>query len=224
MNPAEQTGGPDRSRGLLQADLTMTGPVGDLAGLRGRGTLRASGGPVVAVPLLLPLIEFSNLRPPSGEELDLAEGSFYFQNGAMSFDALSISSGSIEILGAGEIVWPGAELDFRLRSVARRRIPVISEIVEGIRDELVTTRLTGTLTEARIVAEQFTDTRWLLGGVFGSDTDPALARLRQLEAEAAKDRGRRGIRPGVQPESGSDPGRDGGKGEDLLPTPATNNR
>lgn len=186
----------DRSRGLVNASFSITGGLDGPEDRRGRGRVVASGGPVVLLPLLTPLIEFSNLRMPVGDELRLAVASFYLDGGTVVFEDIAVISESIELLGFGEMSWPDAELDLRVRSQAVDRIPVLSTVVETVRDELITTRIRGSLADPRITTESFTATRRVMGSLFGGGNNPNHARLREISGNA--DGIRQRIRQGAE--------------------------
>lgn len=174
----------DRSRGQVNASFSIAGGIEGPGDRRGRGRVVASGGPVVLLPLLTPLIEFSNLRMPVGEELRLAVASLYLDGDTVVFEDIAVISESIELLGFGEMSWPDAELDLRVRSQAVDRIPVLSTIVETVRDELLTTRVRGPLADPRISTESFTATRRVMGSLFGWGNNPNHARLREISGNA----------------------------------------
>lgn len=178
----------DASRGSVDGDITVAGRLAQTNGLTGRGKLRASGGPVLALPLLTPLIEFSNLQAPVGERLDLAEASFYIEDETMTFETMSVFSASVEIIGFGTMHWPTGIIDLRFRSEAVRRIPVLSGFIEAIRDELITTKLTGPIGAPAVAAETLPATRRLLGSLFGLPESDRASRLRTIERRAREER------------------------------------
>jgi hypothetical protein len=180
----------DRSRGLVNASFSLTGSSAGDAGRRGRGRVIVSGGPVVQLPLLTPLIEFSNLRLPVGDELRLGFASLYLDESGVTFEDLAVISESVELLGFGAMTWPGTDLDLRIRSQARERIPVLSTMVEAVRDELLTTRVQGPLADPRISTESFSATRRVMGSLFGGGVSPNYLRLREISANAGATRDR----------------------------------
>lgn len=138
------------ARGSLDAEVTLSGVVGNSATRRGRGTGRVGGGRVLSMPLLMGLIRFSNFQLPFDERLELAKASFYIDGPVIGFDEVGLYSRSIEISGGGTMTWPETVLDMRFNSRSLARVPVISELIEGIRDNLITTRVRGTLDDPDI--------------------------------------------------------------------------
>jgi len=172
---------PSEARGRIDAELSVGGPIGETGSRRGRGAFRVHGGRVIDLPVLLPLIEVANLRLPLSEELDLAQGDLYVNGATLAFENISVHSPSIRIVGYGTVTLPERTLDLRFTSQAERRIPVISDLVEGVRDELVTARVTGTLGDEQVKAEQFSGARRLLEGFLGLEPDPQRQRFEHFE-------------------------------------------
>jgi hypothetical protein len=144
---SEATDGLDASRGLLDAELSLRGTVGRHETTVGRGELAVSGGEVLSLPLLLPILQVTSLQVPTAENLDLALASFHVSQGRVVFEEMSVFSRSIELFGYGTMTWPGTELDLRVVSRAARAWPIVSSIVEVVRNELISVRVDGTLTE-----------------------------------------------------------------------------
>jgi len=173
-----------RGSSRVDASLTLEGPAGSLEGVRGRGRIDASGGRVVEIPLLLPLIEVSNLQLPVGASLDSADANFFIRDRTLTMDSIRLESGALSLLGYGEVALPEGRLDLRFRSSAKRRIPLLSGMVERIRDELVTTVVRGPLDDPDISTETLTGTRRFLEELTGGESDSRLRTLRRLESEA----------------------------------------
>ncbi|GJQ28840.1 MAG: hypothetical protein HBSAPP03_07240 [Phycisphaerae bacterium] len=178
---------PDGSRGLLDAVVTMGGTVGDVSSRRGRGVGAVSGGRVVNFPLLVPLVRMTNLQLPLNETVDYAEGEFYVRGAYLNFESLSVYSPSVEVVGYGTVTWPGMALDMRFRPRARSRIPLVTAVLEGIRDELMAVRAEGTLGKPVLAISALGGTSRFVGRLIGRERDEQERRLDAIEG-----RGRRG--------------------------------
>ncbi len=185
----------DLSRGAMIGDLTLTGPVGRPEQRIGRGTVRIAGGSVLALPGLINLIEVSNLSLPTGATIDLAEASFYVEGPILAFEQLSASSKKVEIVGYGTLNWDTRGVDLRFNSRSIHPIPIVSGIFESLRDELITTRVTGELGDLRYSVQQFSGTKRLLGALLGDEQTDQQRRMRQVEEQVYKRRTRQ--RPDV---------------------------
>ncbi len=191
----------DYTRGVLDADLSVSGLAGQPDRTIGRGSVRIAGGSVIALPGLINLIEFSNLRAPVGARLDLAEGDFYLDGTTVAFERLSAASRTVEILGHGTMDWLTRELNLRFRSRSIRPVPIFSKLVEQIRDELITTRVTGRPGSLEYSAESFGDTRRLFRALLGepeSEHERVMAAVEQASRDAKNRAPGRAVAP-VQP-------------------------
>jgi hypothetical protein len=163
------------------ADLSMSGIVGDPEDRAGRGLVQISGGAVVALPGIINLIEASNLSLPLGSRLDNAEAEFYLDGNTLAFERISATSRSIEILGYGTMDWLTRGVDLRFRSRSLNRIPILSSVLEGVRDELITTKMTGTPGDLTYSVEQFGSTRRVVNALLGRPETDQQRRLREVE-------------------------------------------
>lgn len=165
------TGPASADRGVVDASMSIQGLVGAPETRIGRGRATVSGGRVIRLPLLLQLIELSNLQIPSGEPLDEARAAFFIEGDNLVFEDLGIASQAVDIVGRGSLRWSDLGLDLRFNSRSRRRVVVVSDVLEGLRDEIATTRVTGTLKDPQFGVEQLTGTRRLLESIFGPGSD-----------------------------------------------------
>ncbi len=148
---------------------------------RGRGSVRISGGRVVDLPLIFPLIKVSNLQLPSNEALDFAQARFFITDEIVSFEDLSAYSRALAVEGYGTMTGEDRRLNLRFDSRATRRIPLVSWLVESVRNELVTTTVRGTLSDPDVRLQEFPGARRVLGSALGRGPGDRQRRLDQLE-------------------------------------------
>lgn len=162
VGPPDPFTEPDQSRGVIDARLTVAGLSGDLSSRSGGGAIRISNGDIIKLPMMLPLIQVSNFQIPSKDRLGYMQSDFTITGDTAVFDHVSLLSDSVAIVGAGTLKWPGLNLDMKFNSRSNSRIPILSGVIEALRNEIVSTRVKGTLS-APVVSEQpFTGTRELL--------------------------------------------------------------
>ncbi len=154
------------SRGEIDAAFTLTGTLGRADDRRGRGSARVSGGEVIALPGAMPMLRLSNLQPPMGEPLESAVASFYLQGDTLTFEQLQASSESLLIVGRGTITLPETRLDLRMNSQGRGTIPIFDDILRGLRNQIMTTVVTGTVAKPEYRIEAFPGTQRMLGTIF----------------------------------------------------------
>jgi hypothetical protein len=200
------TGGGDEptARGLLDGHLSMSGIVGEESSRRGRGFAQVGGGRVVSMPLVLPLVRVSNLQPPTDERLRLARAKFQVDGRRVVFEELSLSSESVEIVGYGTMDWETRGLDLRFNSRSGRRLPVLSDLLEAVRDELITTEVVGTAMEPEVRLSSLPATRWVFRRLLGMEPSEQERRLERIRSESAEHEDRLRRRRVVEPR-GPDP-------------------
>lgn len=181
---------PDASRGLLDAEFTMRGIVGRPETTVGRGEFAVSGGKVLSLPLLLPIIQVTSLQVPTAEPLDLALASFHLSDGRVVFEEMSVFSRSVELFGYGTMSWPDSSLDLRIISRAARSLPIVSSIIETIRNELVSVRVGGTLTKPDVSLSQFSTTRDVIRRILGASPTEQARQMEQIRLRAYADQDR----------------------------------
>jgi len=161
----------DDPRGKVEAHLSLSGVVGLPELSEGRGSLQVSGGELVKFPLLMRILEVSALQAPRGEPVDQADARFFILGERAYFETLVVRSRSIVVMGTGTASWPGLDLDVRFRTSGAFRVPIISNIVDVIRNELATIVVTGPIDAPEFSTVQLPGTRQVLQGVVGQDVD-----------------------------------------------------
>jgi hypothetical protein len=185
---AEDEAPPERptaeSRGLVDAGLRLTGVAGRLETRRGRGMIQVGGGEdteVLRLPLLLPLIQVSNLQIPQNDRLDFGEAVFFMEGDHVVFERVGVFAESVEIFGFGQMDLPGMNLDLRFNSRATNRLPLVSKVIENFRNELITTKVVGTVAEPQVSVVQFARTRRILSAATGRDLSAEEQRMLEIE-------------------------------------------
>ncbi len=163
---AEGGQAPIVDRGRLDGTISIAGVVGKAASRRGRGLLRVQDGEVLNMPAVVPILRLSNLQPPVNERVGFGYADFYIQGERLQFDEFTLQSRSLAIDGRGSILWPDLKVDMRFVTRSLNRVPVLTDLLEGVRDELVTTTVSGTLSDPELTYEQLTATRQMLDQMF----------------------------------------------------------
>jgi hypothetical protein len=176
-------------RGFLSAEVTLTGEIGNIDSRRGRGMAEIGGGKVLSMPVLLALVRASNLQLPVGEKIRLGRSTFFIEGPVVAFEDISFFAENVEILGYGTLTWPATSLDMRFDSRSLRRIPVLSGLIEGIRDQFVSTAVDGTIDEPNVSVAGLSGPRRLFSKIFGSQSDQD-RRMEDIRRRAAAERAR----------------------------------
>lgn len=161
----------DGSRGVLDASLSLAGTVDDTKSRRGRLFATVGGGEVAKFPGLVAMARLSNLQLPMSEPLDLARTSAVIDGDRVLFDEITVSSESVSMIGYGTMEWPSTELDLRFNSRANWRIPLVNWAIEKLRDELITTRVRGTVKNPEVDTVTLPGTSSVLNQLSGRATE-----------------------------------------------------
>lgn len=172
----------------LTGEIALAGLVGRDETRRGGIDLQIAGGKVLDVPGAMRLIEAGNLQLPVSDAIDFASVEAVVDGSQIAIEGMSLISRSVELLGYGTASWPGLELDLRLRSRATRRIPVVSDLFQRIRDEFVTIAVTGTAAEPRVSVQSLSETRRVIGRALGFEESAGDRRLGDLRERADRQR------------------------------------
>ncbi len=156
----------DRTRGQADFWLSITGRAGDPQSHLGRGAIRVANGDVLRMPVVFPLVQMSNLMLPRSDRFGYMQAEFNLQGRTAAFESVAVLSDSISLMGEGTLTLPDMTLDMRFNSRSNRRIPLLSDMYEAVRDEIVTTRVRGTVGEPDIRSETLTTTRGILDSIF----------------------------------------------------------
>ncbi len=168
---AEHAASNDGSRGVLDASLSLAGTVDDSKSRRGRLFATIGGGEIAKFPGLVAMARLSNLQFPMSEPLDLARTSAVIDGDRVLFDEITVSSESVSMIGYGTMEWPSTELDLRFNSRANWRIPLVNWAIEKLRDELITTRVQGTVKDPKVDTVTLPGTSSVLNQLSGRATE-----------------------------------------------------
>lgn len=167
----------DQSRGLVDAWFSLQGTPGEVDSRVGRGAIRIASGNVLRLPVVFQLMQISNFALPSPDELDYLQATFHLGGATARFDNIALLSDSIALLGSGNVRFPDLDLDLTFNSRGVRRLPLLSDLFEMVRNEVATTRITGTLAEPDIQSVPLVGTGRALSNLFnpGRRTDDPMS-------------------------------------------------
>lgn len=172
---------PTAARGMLDANVTLSGYSGDISTRRGRGTVTIGGGPVLKMPLVVALVRVSNLQLPIGESVNYGAVEFFLEGQTVNVEQFALESPSVGLYGFGTATWPDMALDMRFRSRSRARVPIISDAIEALRGAIVQGVITGTAAKPEVSVSTFAGTTKFIGRLLGRDPTEQERRLEQIE-------------------------------------------
>lgn len=168
--------GEDRQpmKGRLSAAFNVQGKLNDLENVQARGKLRIDKAVLYDLPLSLGLLQVSHLSMPVARSFSRAQVDYHLKDGKFHFDRIALDSPALRMAGQGTLDPKADQLDLTLTSSnpSALKLGPLTEVIDGIRDQLVTVRITGTLDEPRTKVRQLNGLTEAWRDVFGRD-DPA---------------------------------------------------
>jgi hypothetical protein len=146
-NPAEK-----EIKGQLTASLAIEGNWGDASSRRGRGDVSVSGKEMYRIPLVLGLLQITNLTLPISSPFNEAAARYSVEGQKVNFEQIELRASNMLMSGSG---W----LDFKSKKVKMTfvtdspnawRIPFISDILQGARQEFMQIHVNGTVQEPKV--------------------------------------------------------------------------
>ncbi|MDB5319066.1 MAG: hypothetical protein JWN40_697 [Phycisphaerales bacterium] len=152
-NVAELAGPTEKDiKGQLTASLAIEGDWGDPSTRRGRGDVSVTGKDMYRIPLVLGLMQITNLSLPISSPFNEAAVRYSVEGEKVSFEQIELRASNMLMSGSG---W----LDFKSKRVRMTfvtdspnawRIPFITEIIRGARQELMQIHVSGTVKEPKV--------------------------------------------------------------------------
>jgi len=143
-------------RGKADAQLYLSGVVGDSLSRRGGGRLEVRDGYIYRLPILLAILNVLDMSVPNDEALHELETDFFVLGNRLNFDAIALRGGSLNLVGSGSMSLPDQAVDLRLVNVGARtwaRVPILSDLVDSAVNEFVELRVTGPLSRPMVRAQ-----------------------------------------------------------------------
>lgn len=142
-------------KGRLTASLSLEGSWGDGAARRGRGDVIVTGRDMYRIPLVLGLLQVTNLALPISSPFNEATAVYSLDGGRVHFEQIELKASNMLMRGDG---W----LDFGTKRVALgfttdnpgglMQVPFIKELWRGARNEMLRIQVRGTIQEPEVSA------------------------------------------------------------------------
>ncbi len=150
--------------GTMNASVAIAGAwpaQGDSAALakastqsrRGRGDISVSGEKMVRVPLVVGATQLVNLQLPFTTGFNDANASYVIDGPKLTFTDLTLKSREMQIRGGGWVDFDSREVSLNFTTDTQGKpLPVIGDLLNAARRELLQIRVRGTLSEPEVKA------------------------------------------------------------------------
>ena len=141
-------------KGQLTASLALEGAWGALSERRGRGDVVASGRGMMRVPLLLGLMQVTNLSVPLSGPFNDATSRFSVEGQKTVFDSIELRSDTMVMSGEGSLDFDTRQvrLTFVTDNPRGLKVPFLNDLLQGARQELLRIKVRGTIQEPKVSA------------------------------------------------------------------------
>lgn len=161
-------------KGRLTASLQMGGAWDDPSSRRGHGDVSVVGEHMYNIPVMLGLMQITNLSLPLGSPFSQISTRYALEGQKVEFEKIELKSNDVSMSGSGE-------MDFAKRSVSLWlatnnptlvALPVIGPLLSGANQELLRVHIKGTIDEPKVSATTFDTVTTTVDEVFkGSDEE-----------------------------------------------------
>jgi hypothetical protein len=163
--------------GHVDGRFYLTGVTGESAQRRGGGRIQVRDAELYRLPLLLSVLHVINLSIPENSAFQSGSAQLTIVGDELRLGNIELIGGALVLIGQGSMALSTGALDLQLVAVSPHRwarMPVVSEMLEGMARELVEVHVTGTLQEPKAVARPLRNVEAVLD---------ALLTLREIPTE-----------------------------------------
>ena len=161
-------------RGLLSASVALEGNVGQPGTRRGRGDVQVVGQRMYQIPLMLGLLQVTDLALPSNSPFNEATARYNVNGERINFDQIQMRSNTMLMSGAGYMDFgtKKVRMNFSTDNANLAQIPLLHELWQGAKQELLQIQVRGTIQAPKVNAASFHTFTTTVDEVFsGSDTE-----------------------------------------------------
>ena len=150
---ATLTGEKDKDiRGELTASLALEGKWDDASARRGRGDVVVAGKQLYRIPLMLGLMQVTNLSLPIGQPFTRGTARYTVEGSRINFEQMSLSADTMSMNGSGYLDFATKQVRMTLTTdnPAGFKIPFITDLWQGARQELLKIKVIGTVQDPKV--------------------------------------------------------------------------
>jgi len=157
--------------GRLTASLEMSGNFGDAASRRGHGDVGVFGKDMYDFPMVLGLLQVTNLGLPINSPLSQASTRYRVDGPKIDFERIDLKSNNMTLSGAGELDYAKKKVSlwFVTDNPAILALPVLGPLIHSAKSELFKIHITGTVQQPKISTSSFSTVTTTVDQVLNGD-------------------------------------------------------
>jgi hypothetical protein len=143
----------DRSiQGDLTASLSLEGAWGDPSSRRGRGDVLVTGKEMYQIPLILGLLQVTNLALPIAQPFHRGSVRYSLDGERVNFDQIELRSDTMLMTGTGHLDFGTKQvrMTFVTDNPSGIQVPILNDLLKGARNELLKINVKGTITQPKV--------------------------------------------------------------------------
>ena len=141
-------------KGQASASIALQGAWADPSTRRGRGDVLVTGKEVYQIPLLLGLLEVTNLSLPTSSPFSEGTARYLVEGNRITFEQVQMRSSSMLMSGNGWLDFGSKQvrMNFTTENPNLPTLPIVHEIWEGAKQELLQIQVRGTVQSPKVSA------------------------------------------------------------------------
>jgi hypothetical protein len=152
---AQQTPGKGQSvQGQASASLALQGQWSDDSTRRGRGDVLISGKEMYQIPLVLGLLEVTNLSLPTTSPFNEGTARYLVEGNRVTFEQIQMRSNDMVMSGNGWLDFGSKQvrMNFTTENPNIPRLPIVHDLWQGAKQELLQIQVRGTVQSPKVSA------------------------------------------------------------------------
>jgi hypothetical protein len=161
-------------RGRVTASLQMGGTWDDPSSRRGHGDVSVVGEKMYNIPLMLGLMQITNLALPTTSPFNQISTRYTLEGQKVELEDISLRSNDVSMNGSGEMDFAKRQVSLWLatNNPTLVALPVIGPLLSGANQELLRVHIKGTIEQPKVSASTFDTVTTTVDQVFkGSDEE-----------------------------------------------------
>jgi hypothetical protein len=161
-------------KGQVSASVALEGNWSDPNSRRGRGDVSVTGQDMYKIPIVLGLLQITNLSLPITSPFNEANCRYSVDGQRVSFESIELRAKEMMMQGNGHLDFgtKQVKMTFVTDSTTWPKIPIVGDLLQSARHELLQIHVQGTLEEPKVSASMMNTFTTTIDKVFrGSDPD-----------------------------------------------------
>lgn len=141
-------------RGQVSASLALEGAFNDPKSRRGRGDVVVQGEEMYRIPVMLGLLQVTNLALPIASPFNEATCRYSVDGNRVTFESIELRAKEMMMQGQGHLDFDQMKvrMSFVTESTTWLKIPVVGDLIQGARNELLQIQVRGTIEKPKVSA------------------------------------------------------------------------